>query len=72
MIVEEVAQRMFFRNVEDYAEPALTELAWIDPQIRGFWLAQAKAVLADLAYLTHEDGPMADDAEPARLPSADC
>jgi hypothetical protein len=48
MTLEEVAHRMFARNVADYAEPVLAELAWIDPDIRSFWLDQAQAVLADL------------------------
>jgi hypothetical protein len=49
MILEEVAYRMFLRNVADYAEPALAELAWMDPDIRGFWVQQAESVAADLA-----------------------
>jgi hypothetical protein len=47
--LEEVAHRMFIRNVADYAEPALAELAWIDPDIRGFWVQQAHDVMTDLA-----------------------
>jgi hypothetical protein len=46
--LEEVAHRMFIRNVADYAEPALAELAWIDPDIRGFWVQQAQGVMSDL------------------------
>jgi hypothetical protein len=46
--IEEVAYRMFIRNVIDYAEPALAELAWLDPDIRQFWIDQATAVAADL------------------------
>jgi hypothetical protein len=42
---------MFLRNVADYAEPALAELAWIDPDIRSFWIEQARAVAADLTDL---------------------
>ena len=49
--LEEVAHRMFIRNVADYAEPALAELAWIDPDIRGFWIDQAEAVATDLTDL---------------------
>jgi hypothetical protein len=48
MNLEGVARRMFLRNVADYAEPALAELAWIDPSIRNFWVEQAQAVMADL------------------------
>jgi hypothetical protein len=58
MVIDEVARRMFARNVEDYAEPALTELAWTDPEIREFWITQAEAVLNDLVRLIHEDEPM--------------
>jgi hypothetical protein len=50
--LEEVARRMFNRNVADYAEPALAELAWIDPDIRNFWVQQAQDVMADLTDLT--------------------
>jgi hypothetical protein len=49
--LEEVAYRMFIRNVGDYAEPALAELAWIDPDIRSFWVEQAQEVMADFADL---------------------
>lgn len=52
--IEEVAYRMFLRNVADYAEPALAELAWIDPDIRGFWVAQAEAVFDDVSALARE------------------
>jgi hypothetical protein len=49
--LETVAYRMFIRNVADYAEPALAELAWIDPYIRSFWVDQAQEVMADFADL---------------------
>ena len=49
--LEDVAYRMFLRNVADYAEPALAELAWIDRDIRSFWIQQAQAVAADLTDL---------------------
>jgi hypothetical protein len=49
--LEQVAHRMFIRNVGDYAEPALAELAWIDPDIRSFWEQQAQDVMADLTDL---------------------
>jgi hypothetical protein len=49
--LEEVAHRMFIRNVADYAEPALAELAWIEPDIRGFWVQQAQDVMSDLTQL---------------------
>ena len=55
MIIEEVARRMFVRNVAGYAEPALTELAWIDEDIRRFWVGQAEAVLADVSQLAGDD-----------------
>lgn len=48
-VIEEVAYRMFARNVGDYADPAMIELAWVDPNIRGFWVEQADAVAEDLA-----------------------
>ena len=46
--VQEVAYRMFVRNVADYGDPALIELAWLDPDIQQFWLEQAEAVVNDL------------------------
>ncbi len=48
MRAERVAYAMFTRNVADYAEPAMIELAWADPDIRAFWVAEAEAVAADL------------------------
>jgi hypothetical protein len=51
--LEQVAYRMFIRNVADYAEPALAELAWIDPDIRSFWEQQAQDVMADYADLAN-------------------
>jgi hypothetical protein len=33
---------MFIRNVADYADPALGELAWIDPHNRSFWVQHAQ------------------------------
>ena len=51
MIIDEVARRMFVRNVADYADPALSELAWVDAEIRNFWIRQARAVLTDYAEL---------------------
>lgn len=53
--LEEVAHRMFIRNVADYAEPALAELAWIDQDIRAFWIQQAQAVAADITELADSD-----------------
>jgi hypothetical protein len=70
MIVDEVARRMFVRNVEDYAEPALTELAWEDPEIREFWITQAEAVLADFTSLISAGEPTTGRSAPAERPSA--
>jgi hypothetical protein len=60
---------MFIRNVGDYAEPALAELAWIDPDIRSFWERQAQDVMADLADL---DAQRSETATPSsgRAPQA--
>jgi hypothetical protein len=64
--LEEVAHRMFIRNVADYAEPALAELAWVDPDIRGFWVQQAQDVMSDLTDLTDSlDFGGGDDARPS-------
>jgi MFS family permease len=48
MTTEQVAYRMFARNVIDYAHPAMIELAWADPDVRAFWLAEAEAITNDL------------------------
>jgi hypothetical protein len=53
--LEGIAYRMFIRNVADYAEPALAELAWIDPDIRSFWVQQAQDVVADFTDLAGVD-----------------
>jgi hypothetical protein len=40
---------MFERQAAGYdAEPAMTELAWLDDDIREFWLAEASAVLDEI------------------------
>lgn len=46
--IEQVAYRMFARNVADYAHPAMVELAWADPDVRAFWVSEAEAVASDL------------------------
>lgn len=46
-----VARAMFARNAGEYAEPALVELAWADPEIRSFWVVQAERVRSDLEQL---------------------
>lgn len=47
----DIAHAMFARNAGYYADPALTELAWVDPKIREFWEEQALAVRDDLEHL---------------------
>jgi hypothetical protein len=43
---ERVARFLFDRQADSYeADPAMRELAWIDPDIRSFWIAEAGAVL---------------------------
>jgi hypothetical protein len=66
MTIEEVAYRMFIRNVADYADPVLAELAWIDADIRRFWIEQADAVMADLTDLTDLTGVAAAARSPHR------
>jgi hypothetical protein len=53
--LEDVAHRMFIRNVAAYAEPALAELAWIDPGIRRFWVQQAQDVMADFTNVADRE-----------------
>ncbi|HEY2296688.1 MAG TPA: hypothetical protein VGH43_03080 [Jatrophihabitans sp.] len=65
--LEVVAHRMFIRNVADYAEPALAELAWIDPDIRSFWVQQAQDVRADLVDLADLDAEGRDNGDHATL-----
>jgi hypothetical protein len=44
---------MFQRQAETFdADPAMIELAWIDPDIHDFWLAEALSVLCYLEELT--------------------
>jgi hypothetical protein len=48
-LVCRVARTMFERQAAGYdAEPAMTELAWLDDDIREFWLAEASAVLDEI------------------------
>lgn len=47
----DVAYALFKRNAGDYADPLFVQLAWVDPEIRGFWVQQAIAVRADLEHL---------------------
>jgi hypothetical protein len=54
---------MFIRNVADYAEPALAELAWIDADIRSFWVQQAHAVMADFTDLANVADPDANGSD---------
>lgn len=50
--IEHVARHMFQRQADSYGfDPALTELAWLDPDIRAFWIAEASAVVAYLEEL---------------------
>lgn len=48
MDTEHIAYRMFARNAAQYGDPAMIELAWVEPSIRGFWIAEAEAVRADI------------------------
>ena len=46
MTTAELARFMFDRQAATYdADPALTELAWADPQISAFWTTEAAAIL---------------------------
>ena len=50
--VEHLARHMFQRQADSYdSDPALVELAWVDPDIRAFWIAEATAVLDYLEEL---------------------
>ncbi|MFC7362172.1 hypothetical protein [Nocardioides astragali] len=50
--VEHLARHMFQRQADSYdSDPALVELAWVDPDIRAFWMAEAISVLAYLEEL---------------------
>lgn len=47
MTTAELARFMFDRQAATYeADPTLTELAWCDPDIVGFWTTEAAAILA--------------------------
>lgn len=47
----EVAYAMFTRNADHDADPLFMQLAWVDPEIRDFWVQQALAVRNDLERL---------------------
>lgn len=50
--VTRLARFMYDRQADTYdATPALRELAWADPAIRGFWLEEAAAVVGFLDQL---------------------
>jgi hypothetical protein len=49
--VEGVAKAMFERQAASYADPALIELAWLDPGIWQFWIDEATAVLTLLGEM---------------------
>lgn len=46
--LERAAHALYRRNVCDYTEPALVEEAWLDDDVRSFWLEQAGIVAAQL------------------------
>ena len=53
--VEGVARHMFQRQADSYdSEPALVELAWLDPEIRRFWIDEAASVLVYVRSLSAE------------------
>lgn len=48
-MIERLARFLFDRQAASYdADPALAELAWLDPGIRGFWIDEATAITAHL------------------------
>lgn len=49
--MDDVAHALYTRNAGEYADPALTELAWLDECVRDFWRSQAEAIRADLEHL---------------------
>ena len=51
MHTQALAKWLFDRQAATYdADPALIELAWLDPDINTFWTEEAEAILA---YLEH-------------------
>lgn len=52
-MIDGLARFLFDRQTAAYgADPALAELAWCDPAIHGFWLAEATAVAEHLGRST--------------------
>lgn len=50
--VSELAKDMFMRQAASYdADGSLVELAWVDPEVRAFWITEATAVLEFLGEL---------------------
>lgn len=46
-MTDTLARFLFDRQADSYdADPAMRELAWVDPDIRSFWIEEAGAVLA--------------------------
>ncbi len=46
MNAEELAYAIYLRRCDlDHAQPALAELAWLDPGVRDFWTAEATHIL---------------------------
>ena len=49
-VTDHLARFLFDRQADSYdANSAMRELAWVDPDIRSFWIAEAGAVLAFIA-----------------------
>lgn len=62
---ERLARFMFDRQADTYeADPGLRELAWLDPDISGFWVAEAEAVMAELGITGHPE-PLLDLRRPS-------
>lgn len=50
--LEDVAYAMFTRNAGCYADPTFVRMAWVDPEIRKFWIQQAREVRDDLECIS--------------------
>jgi hypothetical protein len=50
--IEQVARHMFERQAVTYeADPAMVQLAWLDDDIRAFWVAEATSVIVCIETL---------------------
>jgi hypothetical protein len=49
LLVSDLARFLFDRQADSYdSDPAMRELAWMDPDIRDFWYAEEREIIGHL------------------------